>query len=898
MTPALGRARRRRAVPVTAFALALLTLSSLFSSAQEVVAQEAGAEIAHRQVAQANGPHQWRLKVASWNLMNLSMNKATYPAGGDRVNLLNRMGAIAGAYDIVVFQEVLQTGASVTAHLINYLPAGYACNHVSAASGRVGRQERYVICAPPANLDGTIAIAPLLDYSTTGVNYTAANGTPQPAANVWMRPPIIATVTFTPNDHMFGPVTFDIYTNHTKPAYGYSAHARPPGTVAGAPNSSSVHYELRAIEQNQGAGANRMLIGDLNADCASYPVGWRGMDFALAAGWTWHVNYGQRTNTAPGTACGYDRIIINAALTAYYQAHGIQYDAFNNNTRLSGKRVSDHYLVWVELGETRAAKRGALVAGLSVPISDANKRRKFETKDKVNVTGNGLMAMATAAKLYITRYLTSFNYKSNFTYDLSDVRGAPSSVTTDGNGTLEQTISWSNPPPGAYVFVFDANGDGTFNQIDGDFANFDTQADILVTEDTTGHNDLVTLGDNMVLRDVFDLGQAYNVYALAKNLPPSFTGNAYIVSDRLLKAAGYTSWEQARASNIDLPTYSIPIQLADVGMVNTAQLTDDDRRQSFTSDADGETFFSAWSHPAQLMNASVNYQAPPSSVFKPSYAGDGDPPASPDDTDYVDDPCAEAYLSTDNDFQQACNLGFLFPNYYGNTFNLVFDLDGDGKLGPSDPIDLRDIGDMTTYFNDPGNTVLGPNASGNPAVAEYKEYLGRALSVELSDDATYDTTTMEASSRYACGPELSKNDFQTLIVPDSQTGFRVLETSAYQSQRQQDSGLYQFDNAFLDGWSAENATQCIIGGDLTYGGEITSSEDSHVVSVADTHQFDNATVSANDSVTCWAAVEGTAGTALAVGAGSGFFTLGAGLVAGLVVAASTPFVGAAVCGLP
>ena len=178
--------------------------------------------------------HAWALNVASWNLMNLSMSKATFPAGGDRANLLTRMGTIAGGYDIVVFQEVLQTGASVTAHLINYLPAGYACNHVSAPSGRVGRQERYVVCAPPANATGTIAIAPLTDYSTTGVNYLAANGTMQPAANVWMRPPIIATVTYTPNDPTFAPVTFDIYTNHTKPAYGHSAQARPPGTVAGA----------------------------------------------------------------------------------------------------------------------------------------------------------------------------------------------------------------------------------------------------------------------------------------------------------------------------------------------------------------------------------------------------------------------------------------------------------------------------------------------------------------------------------------------------------------------------------------------------------------------------------------------------------------------------------------
>jgi hypothetical protein len=665
--------------------------------------------------------------------------------------------------------------------------------------------------------------------------------------------------------------------------------------VAGAPNSSSVHYELRAIERNQGAGANRMLIGDLNADCASYPVSWRGQDFA--AGWTWYINYGQRTNTAVGSSCAYDRILLNNALNLYYQGHDVDYDNFGNATRVNNKRISDHYLVWVQLGERRKSKRPALTAAASAPVTIANKRRKFTVSNTVNMTGSGLQPSLKKAKIYITTYSTARNYKSNFTYPLSDVRGAPSAVTTDANGTLEQTVSWPTPPTGAYVFVFDANGNGSFALTDGDFANFDTQADILVTQDTTGHNDLVTLGDNMILRDVFDLSQAYNVFVLAKNLPPNITGNAYIVSDLLLKTAGYNSWQDARAARIDLPTYSIPIQLADVGMIETSQLTDDQRRQTFTSNSDGETFFSVWTHPAQLMSAAVNYRPPPSSAFKPEFAGTGDPPDSPDDTGYVDDPCADAFSSADNDFKQACNLGFLFANFYGNAFSVVLDLDGDGKLGPNDPIDIRDTGDMKTYFDQAGNTVLGPNADGNPAVSEYKEYLARALSVTLSENDTYDQATKEASSRYACGPELSKTDFETLIVPDSQTGFRVLDDDAYHSERSHGSGLYQFDNAFLSNWSADSATQCITGSDLSYGGTMTAGNGSQIAVVADTQSFGNVQVTANNSTACWVAVEGTAGTALAVGAGSGFFTLGTGLLVGAVVAAGTNLVGAVACGI-
>ncbi len=897
MSGSTSRARRQISGLLAALVAALISSSCVQTGAQDAVTVSSVESAPAVESAQAVGAqdHKWDLTVASWNLLNFSLSKATLPAGGDRANLLTRMGTIAGAYDIVVFQEVLGTGASVTNHLINYLPAGYACNHVSAASGRVGRQERYAVCAPPANADGTIAIAPLTDYSTTGINYLAANGTMQPAPNVWMRPPIIATVTFTPNDQVFAPVTFGLYTNHTKPAYGYSANARPPGTVAGAPNSSSVHYELRAIEQNQGAGALRMLIGDLNADCASYPVSWRGQDFA--AGWTWYIDYGQRTNTAVGTACAYDRIILNNALNAYYRDHDVDYDHYGNATRVNNKRISDHYLVWVRLGERRKAKRPALTAAASAPVTAANKRRKFTVSKTVNVTGSGLQPSLKKAKVYITTYSTARNYKSNFTYSLQDVRGAPTAVTTDANGNLEQTVFWSRPQSGAYVFVFDANGDGKFALANGDFANFDIQADILVTADTTGHNNLVTLGDNMVLRDVFDLGQAYNVYALAKNLPASTTGHAYVVSDLLLKKAGYNSWAAARAAKIDLPTYSIPIQLAGSGMIETSQLTDDQRRQAFTSNSDGETFFSVWTRPAQLMSATVNYRAPPGSVFKPQYAGSGDPPNSPADTGYIGDPCANAFSSGDANFRKACNLGFLFANHYGNAFTVVLDLDGDGKLGPNDPIDIRDTGDMKTYFDQPGNTVLGANANGNPAVSEYKEYLERALSVTLSNNNTYDQATRQASSRYACGPELSKTDFDTLIVPDSQTGFRVLDDDAYHSERSQGSGLYQFDNAFLSDWTSNNATQCIVGNDLGYGGTVTAEQSSHVTVVADTHSFGNVQVKAKNSTACWVAVERAAGKALLVGAGSTFISAGTGLLVGIVAVAGANVVGALACGI-
>ena len=110
-------------------------------------------------------------------------------------------------------------------------------------------------------------------------------------------------------------------------------------------------------------------------------------------------------------------------------------------------------------------------------------------------------------------------------------------------------------------------------------------------------------------------------------------------------------------------------------------------------------------------------------------------------------------------------------------------------------------------------------------------------------------------------------------------------------------GMSQYDQAFIANLSTNDADVCISGGDLAYGGGVSADAGSKITAVADTHRFEGATVTSNASAECWIAVETTAGTAIAVGAGSGFFTLGTGLIAGLVVAAGANFTGALACGL-
>ena len=105
---------------------------------------------------------------------------------------------------------------------------------------------------------------------------------PQPPANVWMRPPLMVSFTYTPpND---APYSFTVYVSHTKPAFG--AGGPPAGTPADALNNQSVFYELWATENNQvaepPATENIVVLGDLNSDCASYPQRERGTNFKPA----------------------------------------------------------------------------------------------------------------------------------------------------------------------------------------------------------------------------------------------------------------------------------------------------------------------------------------------------------------------------------------------------------------------------------------------------------------------------------------------------------------------------------------------------------------------------------------------------------------------------------------
>jgi hypothetical protein len=710
----------------------------------------------------------WTIRVATWNLLNFGDSKAKLPPSPPPVNdsLLDRYASIMSQYDIVVVQELLGSGAPLTVGVAQRpAMANYNCSNISVLSGRGrGRQERYGICYATKG----IALNGVYDYMGTTVRPIL--GGHQTAQNVWMRPPIRASFTYTRPDST--PFTFSVYVSHTKPAY--SAGLRPLGTPHNAPTNSSVFYELTSLQQNERTDTLAMVVGDLNADCASYPAQYRGRNFP-PPGWTWYVNYGEKTNTAPLSSCAYDRIILNARMVPFYKGHGIYTQGID--VRRGGERVSDHYLVWVSLGGT-SPKRKRLLTSTAGPLTTSQRVFQAQPRKRVRINAINLNSRPaiSSGNLYIVRYTATANYGGNQTYPLTDVRGAPTPVTVSG-GHFTSVVSWDTPVRGNYTLVLDVNGDGNYNKNDGDFVNHDNEIDFIVVDGGTAHSDVVTLGDNGQARELFSEEIALNVYALGRGLPHNDSVNAWVVSARLLPP-GF-SWSNANGLKLD--SVSIPVNV-EHGPILVGDLRAGDKFQRLRTSPEGTLFAAVWPSPYRLMNTPV-FTAPPSiPVYEPGYA-----------LATGADPCENAWKSKDTNFQAVCNVGSQFTDYYGTSFNVVLDVDRDGVFGSGDKVDVHDVSGIAAFFADSSHVVLDQRADGNPAVGEYKDYLDSKLnlSTPLPDNNIYDLDTRMASSVYLCSPGLPRSRFP-LVQQGALSGFRMLNQADYLAATELESELYAY----------------------------------------------------------------------------------------------------------
>lgn len=706
--------------------------------------------------------------IANWNMQRLSKSKVA-----NNQELVDLYVSILGQYDVIWIQELMGDGEALTETIANDpRMENYYCKTISVRSGRGRYKERYGLCYLKRDL--RITLEAWDDIAASDGDYVSIVDSPQPAQNVWMRPPTIATLTFRPKEEEcdLGPYTFRLLTLHTKPSYAKrktdSTVVVPPGTPKTAQMNQSVHYELRATQLNFGnpAGGNYAILGDLNADCVSYPAVYRGTDLA---GWNWLINYGEKTNTALDSHCAYDRILLNDAMAQSYISHGI----FRRGiaTEINGKTVSDHFLVWVEIGD-RKRKRGQLAASIQTPVV-AKRSRVFEPEETpIHMNGEDLSSSSSSseASFVVVRYDQQRNYKGNETYTLVDVRGAPTPVTITSEGTLAQDVIWNQPVAGAYTMVLDVNRDGKYIKADGDFTTYGEEIDFIVTEGTT-HSEVVALGDDANVQETFDSQETINVYALARSLPTSAEVDVYVVSTKLLPET-FTTWAAERARpTFRLPSVSVPIKVRS-GPIMVSSLTDEDKVNRVTTAVDGRLFVSAWFSPADLMNLQVLTSTPKTPVYLPDYV---EVPAGTD-------PCATAFESGDANLKLACNVGNQFSDYYGTSFNIVIDVNRDGLFNDGDKVDEHDIADMARYFTS-NDTLDARTPVDEPAVGEYKEYLDAKLNLTtpLAPTNVYDKSTRIASATLICNQSLTKSAFEDIVVDGAQVGFEVLNATDYLS---------------------------------------------------------------------------------------------------------------------
>jgi len=788
----------------------------------------------------------WEVTVASWNILNFGTSKAYYNKDPNvpRTQLLDKIAEISAPYDIVFFQEILQDWNDVfPAAIATRLPE-FTCALIGPELGWAGRKEYYAVCAKPDN--ATVESIMLGVASTAnqcmggGVcNYVEpATGQPTCPRKIWMRPPGVANVTIIPKDDPT-PRIFTLIVNHLKPSYNRSylpgggknpvtpnwyPAARPPGfpaPPAGAARwpleTAAVYYELQAINANAGvmpgASANTIILGDLNADCAYLPPYLK--NAALPIGWNWLITDATNTGrvlaaggtTEAGTACTYDRFILNAGAQQYDRGKEAVFRTGIAN-RLNGKQISDHYLIHMTLGEQRNKKRSA--AGMLVAVADGvaeaavKKRRTGQTKS-LGLDGQGVSISPAPATPYffVTQAAQGLVYAGSAHIPLHDVRpDGPTPVTIQPDGTLiaiyptQHPLSWTidDQTQGTFKFVLDANGDGYFDADENDLVNSPTGYDFLVyaDQDVVLDAPIGEIGDNGRTRDFFSAGQADGVYTLSESVTlPSWSQglvDVYIVSDKLLKQVypWFTTWAEALGDEgIVLNNRGVTVPFRHVGPItDPTGLPAHEFVSQLQVASDGSLFFNAWDTIEDLMRTTVTVTNPP-------------PPPATIPTEYDDDMIAIvgdgcATLTpgvtvdvTWNAFVAACKGANTFADYYGNAFNVVFDTNLNGVFDDTDMVDAADTSALAGWFQ--SHATLGPSSGASATViTQYQNILLSKLNYPSSiaiTKGTYDTATAGMSIVQFCEAELTRDTFNERVVPEAQVGFVVLDETEYQIDR-------------------------------------------------------------------------------------------------------------------
>lgn len=194
-------------------------------------------------------------------------------------------------YDIVFIQEIRDKSETAFPELCSLLD-DYSCELTSRA-GRTSSKEQYGII-----YKDSVELVNIKDYNPD-------------SQDRWERPPV--EVTFRIENY-----TLRTYNIHTKP--------------------DDVQEELNYLEDIVDNSGNVVVLGDLNADCSYYTE----ITESEFDSWNWIVKNTEDT-TVSSTDCAYDRILLNEDSYEEFSDYGIF-------TKGITKDISDHYLVWINLG--------------------------------------------------------------------------------------------------------------------------------------------------------------------------------------------------------------------------------------------------------------------------------------------------------------------------------------------------------------------------------------------------------------------------------------------------------------------------------------------------------------------------------------------------------------------
>lgn len=800
----------------------------------------------------------WTIDVASWNLLNFSRRKAYSNAAytAERTQLLDQMAAIMQPYDIVFLQEILAGWTGFPAPLGTRMSAnGFICGVTPPELGWVGRKEIFGYCYKPSTGGGKIGISlnsQSSTASTTGLIPPSGGATTYCGQKIWMRAPAASTFTVTPQDDT--PVSFSFLNNHTKPEYngkvlpGGSKNPKTPswypttrpasfptGGSTGWPiKNASVYYELKAINDNLSklTSGNIIVLGDLNADCASLPNYLRNT-VLNGAGWNWYITQGTNTgrirNSAQANAtrseCAYDRFILNNAANAYYVRPPSVFKT-GIAQRLNHKQVSDHYLVSMSLGK-KGKKRSKGQVTTKVPAAEGEPLRKKRAFNKpssgssvtATIAGtdlhvyNAVGGTVNSAKLYVVRYVEDSLFQSSARFNLHDVRQkGPDSILINADGSIALTEggapTWSIGPAdvGLYRLALDVDQDGVFDASAGDYVTRPTGFDVTVFDASSMvmDGDVVTLGDNGKTRDLFSGGKAINIYAYAENISPAYESvHTFVISRQRLEAnypavsAADWTWESAKAwpTKMALVPSAIPVNQTS-GPVIVSEVTTDLAARNWDVAPDGTALSFAWNNPATLFSGKAYLTGspppPPPAAAQSAYDtlamfGDG----------CKSDP--EEIGVTQQDFNTICNAADPFVNLYGDVFNVVFDVNKNGIFDGPDLVDAKDISALESYFAG-GATSMGKGATNTAAVTQFQKMLVATSNMRAIPPTygVYGSTTEELSQFLLCNHELTRTVFNSTVKPRSQSGFMLFAETEYEAAREQGTYLQRYVNLILD----------------------------------------------------------------------------------------------------